>query len=246
MGDNLRDHIAVVTGASSGIGRAIALALASRGAGLCLVGRRKDRLTAIADEVARHGVSVATYPTDLALDEDIEATTDAIRRDFAGLDIVVHSAGVFSRGIVGTVSREDLDAQYRLNFRAPYVLTAQLLPLIRPNRGQVVFVNSTAGRSVAGGVAAYGAMKHALRALADALREEVNPRGIRVLSVFVGRTATPMQMEVHRLEGRAYRPERLLQPEDVASVAVHALSLPRTAEVTDITIRPLTKLDNPS
>jgi NADP-dependent 3-hydroxy acid dehydrogenase YdfG len=246
MDDRLQGHVAVLTGASSGIGRAIALALAARGAALCLVGRNSGRLTAVADEAARHAASVATYATDLTSDEDIEALVGGLRRDVGGVDIIVHSAGVFTRGVVGAAPREDLDTQYRMNFRAPYVLTGQLLPLLRPSRGQIVFVNSTAGRSVTAGVAAYGAMKHALRALADALREEVNPRGIRVLSVFVGRTATPMQMEVHRLESRTYRPERLLQPGDVASMVVHALSLPRAAEVTDITIRPLAKLENPS
>jgi NAD(P)-dependent dehydrogenase (short-subunit alcohol dehydrogenase family) len=148
---------------------------------------------------------------------------------------------VFARGRIGEAPLEELDAQYRTNLRAPYALTAGLLNLMPPGRGQIVFVNSTAGRAVTAGVAAYGSMKHALRAVADALREEVNPRGIRVLSVFIGRTATPMQMEVHRLEGRAYRPEGLLQPEDVASMVVHALALPRTAEVTEITMRPLAK-----
>jgi len=246
MSESLRGDIALVTGASSGIGRAIALALAARGAALCLVGRREERMAAVADEASRQAASVATYPGDLTSDADIDALVGGIRRDFGGIDIVVHSAGVFSRGMIGAAPREDLDAQYRMNLRAPYVLTAQLLPVFRPNRGQVVFVNSTAGRSAAGGVGAYSAMKHALRGVADALRDEVNARGIRVLSVFVGRTATPMQMEVHRLEGRPYRPERLLQPDDIASIVVHALAMPRTAEVTEITIRPLAKLDAPS
>jgi len=71
----------------------------------------------------------------------------------------------------------------------------------------------------------------------------VNQGGIRVFSLFIGRTATPMQAEVHRLEGRRYRPARLMQPDDVASMVVHALSMPRTAEVTDIIMRPLAKLE---
>lgn len=72
-------------------------------------------------------------------------------------------------------------------------------------------------------------------------RGEVSPYGIRVLTVYLGRTATPMQEDLNRMEGRPYRPEKLIQPEDVASIVVHALSLPRTAEVTAIHIRPAIK-----
>jgi NADP-dependent 3-hydroxy acid dehydrogenase YdfG len=85
----------------------------------------------------------------------------------------------------------------------------------------------------------YAASKHALRALADGLRDEVNKKGVRVITVFPGRTATPMQEAVHRYEGRPYDAERFLQPEDVAAAAVNALALPRTAEVTDLHIRPM-------
>ena len=90
-------------------------------------------------------------------------------------------------------------------------------------------------------MAQYAATKHALRALADALREEVNERGVRVLSVFLGRTASRMQQAVHQHEKRPYNPGRLLQPSDVASMVLAALRLPRTAEVTDLHIRPMLK-----
>jgi NADP-dependent 3-hydroxy acid dehydrogenase YdfG len=241
MSEALKDHVAVVTGASSGIGRAIALALASRGARVCLVGRRADRLADVAQQVSGQVTRVAKYVADLTSDQHIEALVEDLRKDHGGIDILIHSAGVFVRGPISESPLRDLDEQYRTNLRAPYALLAHLLPFFRPGRGQVVFVNSTAGRTATGGVAAYGSMKHALRAVADALRFEVNARGIRVLSVFVGRSATPMQQEVHRLEGKAYNPERLLQPEDVASMIVHALAMPRTVEVTEMTIRPLAK-----
>jgi NADP-dependent 3-hydroxy acid dehydrogenase YdfG len=104
-----------------------------------------------------------------------------------------------------------------------------------------VFLNSSAGLMAHTNVGQYTATKHALKAIADCLREEVNGDRIRVLSVFPGRTATPLQRRLHVVEGREYRPERLLQPEDVASVVVSALCLPRTAEVTDINIRSMSK-----
>ena len=137
---------------------------------------------------------------------------------------------------------EDFDSQYATNVRAPYLLTQRLLPALMKARGQIVFINSSVGIAVRRAeVGQYAATKHALRAIADSLREEVNPKGIRVLTMYLGRTATPMQQALFQQERREYHPESLLQPEDVASVVVHTLMLPRTAEVTDISIRPMTK-----
>jgi NADP-dependent 3-hydroxy acid dehydrogenase YdfG len=102
-------------------------------------------------------------------------------------------------------------------------------------------MNSSVGVQARRGVGQYAATKHALRAVADSLREEINDRGVRVLSVFLGRTASRMQEAIHQKEGRPYRPETLLQPSDVASMVIAALTLPRTAEVTDIHIRPMSK-----
>jgi NADP-dependent 3-hydroxy acid dehydrogenase YdfG len=134
-----------------------------------------------------------------------------------------------------------LDAQLGVNLRAPYLLTQLLLPALVAAAGDVVFVNSSAGRAARGGVAAYAASKHALRALADGLRDEVNARGVRVLSVYPGRTATAGQAAIFAEEGRAYTPDLLLQPDDVAAAVAGALALPRTAEVTEIMIRPMRK-----
>jgi NADP-dependent 3-hydroxy acid dehydrogenase YdfG len=111
----------------------------------------------------------------------------------------------------------------------------------------VVFVNSSAGVHAAAGIAQYAATKHALRALADSLRCEVNVDGVRVLTVYPGQTASPMQEELHRqrqlhaAETRPYRAGELLQPADVAAVVVNALGMPRTAEVTEVHVRPTVK-----
>ena len=159
------------------------------------------------------------------------------------IDLLVHSAGVISLGELQSASIKGLDWQYRINVRAPYALTQALLPTLKARRGQIVFINSSAGLSARAEVGQYAATKHALKAMADSLREEVNPEGLRVLSVFLGRVATPMQLTVHEWEGKHYKPDRLLQPEDVASIVLCSLSLPKTAEVTDLSIRPLRKPD---
>jgi len=235
------DRIAVVTGASSGIGRAISLGLAAQGATVCLVGRRLDALEEVAKTAKETSPRVLVHQADLTLDEDMQGLVMRLKDEAGHVDILVHSAGVISLGQVETSSAKDFDWQYAINVRAPYVLTQALLPMIRSCRGQIVFINSTAGRIAGPGVSQYAATKHALKALADSLRGEVNADGIRVLSVFVGRTATPMQAAVHEIEGRPYTPETLMQPQDVAAVAINALCLPRTAEVTDVYIRPLAK-----
>ncbi|MFE1748806.1 SDR family oxidoreductase [Coleofasciculus sp. H7-2] len=236
----LKDQIAVVTGASSGIGKAIALGLAEQGVTLCLVGRNLEALETVA-ETATTASKVLLYQVDLTLDEDIEQLKTRLEQDVGNVDLLVHSAGVITLGDMKTASLEDFDWQYRVNVRAPYALTQALLPAIALRQGQIAFINSTVGLNARGGVGQYAATKHALKAIADSLREEVNADGVRVLSIYPGRTASPMQASVQEIEGKTYHPERLLQPEDVAAVVLNALSLPRTAEVTDINIRPLKK-----
>jgi len=237
--DCLAGHVAVVTGGSSGIGRAIALGLSRQGAQVCVVGRNPVTL---AETVAAAGQfsHIRGFQIDLTAEENLQPLLTHLKGEAGRLDILVHSAGLLRHDPMERARVEDLDIQYNVNVRAPYVLTQHLLPLLIAARGQIVFINSslalTAKRPEVG---QYSATKHALKAVADSLREEVNGRGIRVLTVCLGRTATPMQEVLHRQEGKNYRPEMLLQPDDIASVVVQALTLPSTAEITDISMRPM-------
>lgn len=243
-----KNRRAVITGASSGIGRAIALELAREGAALCLIGRSLSALESVAEQARRNSVTYNESPTidvtcfvaDLSRDEDISHLVSNLITGFR-IDILIHSAGANSQGLVEASPVDDLDYQYRINVRAPYVLTQALLPSLRASQGEIVFLNSTMGRTTKGGAGQYAATKHALKAFAEALRDEVNPQGIRILDIFLGRTASPMQAAIHETEGRTYRPDRLIQPSDVASVILSALSLPRSAEVTEISMRPFIK-----
>jgi NADP-dependent 3-hydroxy acid dehydrogenase YdfG len=238
----LENQIAVVTGASSGIGKAIALGLAAQGASLCLVGRKLETLQSVADAAKGKASQHHCYQADLALDREVDELIANIHRDFQSIDILVHSAGAICWGPMETTTAGQLDVHYKTNLRAPYVLTQGLLPALKARQGQVVFVNSTAGLAAKANIGQYAASKHALRAVADSLREEVNTAGVRVLSLFLGRTASPMQAAIHATEGKTYRPESLMQPEDVAAVAIHALTLPRSVEVTEIAMRSLLKV----
>jgi NAD(P)-dependent dehydrogenase (short-subunit alcohol dehydrogenase family) len=234
---SLDGRIALVTGASSGIGRAIAIALSREGARVCGVARNPAALAETVAAAQKYS-RVTGFQTDLTSEEELKTLVVGME-EIGRLDIIVHCAGIMHQGLMEHAPIQDLDIQYSTNVRAPYLLTQRLLPLLTAACGQIVFVNSSVGLAAKrADLGQYAATKHALKALAESLREEVNPKGVRVLSVFLGRTATPMQEAVFRAEGIAYCPERLLQPEDVASVVVHALMLPQTAEVTDISLRP--------
>jgi NAD(P)-dependent dehydrogenase (short-subunit alcohol dehydrogenase family) len=237
-GRPLENRVALVTGASSGIGRAIALGLAAHGATVLAVGRDLQRLNDTVLEAESVDARVEARACDVTDEAAVRALGADLLTSLGALDVLVHAAGTIEFGEVGVAPVEQLDRMVAINLRGPYLLTQVLLPLLGNCRGHIVFINSSAGLRPSGGVAAYGATKHALRGLADALRDEVNPLGIRVTSVYPGRTRTPMQTAVSRWEGRIDPPAGLLEPADVATIVVALVSLPHGAEVTDIHIRP--------
>jgi NAD(P)-dependent dehydrogenase (short-subunit alcohol dehydrogenase family) len=237
----LSGQVAVVTGAGSGIGRAIALALAREQATVALLGRTAGKLAAVAREASVDADRMICLPVDLDVDEAVQTVARTVALHCGRVDILVHCAAVFGMGRLEDTPPAEFDRLYRTNTRAPLVLTQALLPLLRQAQGQVVFVNSSAGLTAGAAWGAYSASKAALKMVADSLRAEVNAEGVRVLSVYPGRTAGPMQASVHQLEGKPYVADRLIQPEDIAAVVLNALRLPRTAEVTDLNIRPMAK-----
>lgn len=228
-----QDGHAVVTGASSGIGFAIAMALIGEGMHVLLVGRDESRLAQVMAAAEGHA---STVVADLTSPDGIDRVAAA---SGPRLDVLVHSAGIFAAGHIGSMSAEQWSALNNVNVRAPLQLTSACLPQLRAASGQVVFVNSSAGWHVRPAMAGYAAAKHALRVAVDALRQELNPDGIRVLSIFPGRTDTPMQRAILATEGRTAPPGTLMRAEDIAIMVLAALKLPRTAEVTDILMRPM-------
>jgi NADP-dependent 3-hydroxy acid dehydrogenase YdfG len=236
----LGGRVCVVTGASSGIGRAIVVALAAAGATVWAVARRIDELRETAALACGAG-RIEVYSADLSVDAHVGSLASDLGRSAAGVDVLVHSAGAYLRDPVRAAPIADLDEQYRINLRTPYLLTQALLPALRARAGQIVFINSTVVFSAAESVSQFAATQHALRSFADSLRQEVNSDGIRVASVYPGRTATDRQARIHALEGKPYAPERLLQPGDVADVVLKILTVPATVEITDVRVRPALK-----
>jgi len=237
--DHFRGMSAIVTGASRGIGRAIATRLCALGARVLFVARSADETAVAVCEADTNASALACDITNEHAPREILST--ALKR-FGRLDILVHAAGAITQETLAAANLATLDEMYRVNVRAPAALTQAALPSLCKSGGQVLFVNSSIIR--AGNVAGrggYAATKHALKAIADALRDEINLAGVRVLSIMPGTTATPAQERLHALAGKRYAPERLLQSADIAQAACDALAMPRTAEMTDVFVRPMLK-----
>ena len=229
--------VIMITGASSGIGAATSRLLAGPGRTLHLQGRDESRLATLAAEVEAAGAKAVLHRLDLADHAAVDAEAARLANDLPRLDGLIHSAGVVTLSPVESADIVDLDQQYAINLRAPFALTAALTPALVTAGGQVVFVNSGAGQRASPGWGQYASTKFGLRAIADAYRAEVADRGVRVTTIYPGRTATPMQAEVHRQEGRPYDPSAFATPEDVASSVVHVLDMPRSATVPEISVR---------
>ncbi|TWG05831.1 short-subunit dehydrogenase [Streptomyces brevispora] len=223
----------LITGAGSGIGAAVARRLLERGDDLLLLARDAGR----AKELA------ALYPGARTIVGDL-SNPDRLSWAFAQqpmperLDSLLHIAGVVELGRVGELTPKAWHVQLNANLVAPAELTRLFLPQLRVAQGHVLFVNSGAGLAAHAAWSAYAASKHGLKALADSLRHEEHGNGVRVTSVYPGRTASPMQAKVHQQEGKEYDAERWIDPESVATTILMAIDLPRDAEVNDLTVRP--------
>ncbi|WNI22312.1 SDR family oxidoreductase [Streptomyces sp. ITFR-16] len=223
----------LITGAGSGIGAAVARRLTERGDDLVLLARDAGR----AKELA------ALHPGSRTIVGDL-SNPDRLSWAFAQqpmperLDSLLHIAGVVELGRVGELTPKAWHFQLNANLVAPAELTRLVLPQLRVAQGHVLFVNSGAGLAAHAEWSAYAASKHGLKALADSLRHEEHGNGVRVTSVYPGRTASAMQAKVHQQEGKEYDPARWIDPESVATTIVMALDLPRDAEVNDLTVRP--------
>jgi NAD(P)-dependent dehydrogenase (short-subunit alcohol dehydrogenase family) len=233
---------ALVTGAGSGIGRAVAIALAARHMRVILAGRRVAPLEETAEAVLAIGGTALVHAFDLDDDGACAALAQTTLATSRGeLSVLVHSAARYAVAGIEETPCAEFEAIMRTNVHAPFMLTRMLLAALRAARGDLVFINSSVTQNPAAGVTAYAASKAALKALADCLRQEVNKDGVRVLSVFPGRTATPMQARIYHHEGREYVPDQLLQPEDVAGAIAASVCLSSSAELTDLHIRPARK-----
>jgi NADP-dependent 3-hydroxy acid dehydrogenase YdfG len=231
----LSGAVAMVTGASGDIGRAIAFDLLRADAEVFMLGRSMERLVQPRPPANVQGK--CRYVTADLTDSRAVGRIGAEMSTRGRLDILVLSSGIYER----SQEPEIFARQVGANLLGPYALLRQLLPLLIEAKGQIVFINSTQGLKAAAGIGQFAATQHAMKAVADSLRDEVNAADVRVTSIFLGRTATERQRAIFATEGRPYPAECLIQPADVAELILFLLRLPRTSEVTDIVLRPMQK-----
>ncbi|MTD58681.1 SDR family oxidoreductase [Amycolatopsis pithecellobii] len=221
--------LALVTGASRGIGAAVAQALAPTHRVL-LGGRDTDALAKRAAELP----DARSWPVELTDPHALASAVAGIDR----LDVLVHSAGVCELGTVEASDTESWRLNYEVNVLAVVELTRLLLPALRAAGGHVVVINSGSGWNARAGWGGYAASKFAARAFADTLRQEEEPNGLRVTSIYPGRTATEMQQAIATVEGFEYDADRYLRPESVAEAVLAAVTATSDAHPTDVTLRP--------
>ena len=228
---SLKGALALVTGATGDIGRAIGLSLLAAGAETLLHGRDPVRTAKLGEESGAEAIA-----GDLTTPAAVQMLWTRVAQR-GRLDVLTLGSGIYER----SVDPEALRRQFEANVAGPHALLQALLPFLMEAKGQVVFLNSSKGLNSSAEDGPYAATQHAMRAIADGLREEVNAKGVRVLSIFLGRTASERQRAIFALEGRPYPAERLIQPGDVAHVVLSMLALPRTAEATQLMLRPMEK-----
>lgn len=227
----------VLTGGTGAIGRAIALRLLRHSTSMVLLGRPTSARTSTRDLLVRAGARVdevdvdLSDPTSAALAGDVLAAGEPIRA-------FVHAAGHNVDGDVVDVTPAQVELAWTVVVRSAYVLSRACIGSVAAGRGSFVYLNSTRIDQSVGGHTAYAMAKASLRVFANGLRDEVSPLGVRVTTLLLGSTASDFQRHRSESLGHDYHPANLLQPEDVAEVVALAIELPRTAEITEMTLRP--------
>jgi NADP-dependent 3-hydroxy acid dehydrogenase YdfG len=217
---------ALITGASRGIGAAIADALAPTHT-LILAGRPSPALQATADRLG-----ATALPLDVSDTDSIPAATAAIGE----LDVLVHNAGVSLPGRIAESTVEQWRTTFDVNVVGAVAVTLSLLPALRRGEGQVVFINSGAGRTASQNMASYSASKFAQRAFADSLR--LSEPTLRVTTVYPGRTDTDMQRELVSFEGGDYDAGKFLRADTVAAAVAQAINTPADGHLHEVILRP--------
>ena len=234
MAGRLDGKVAIVTGASRGIGRAISVALGAEGARVVLAGRDRKKLGETAEQVVEAGGTTECVVTELALEKSIQSLVATTVAEFGRLDILVNNAGITHSAALEATRTEDLDHCWAINARAPFILCREALPLLKQaERGAIVNISSVVGVKGYPLQSAYTASKHALRGMSLALAEELRGTNVRVHVICPGGVDTEM---VSRVRPDINKDE-LIGPEEVAELVVYLVTHQGKGVVDELHIR---------
>jgi len=236
----LSGQVALITGASRGIGKGLARACRGAGMRVVLSARGAKELEALARELDPEGGAVLTVPGDVADRAYCERLVAEAEKSFGGIDVLINNAGLAIAGKIVETRPEDVETMVRVNFLGAYYCTRFTLPgMILRGRGHVVLMDSVAGIKYSPGGSIYSATKFALRALGEALRNEVQAHNIKVTVIYPGVTLTTYFDPANPQAIPAPMPlESMLTPEDVASATLSVLGLPDRVSINTVVLRP--------
>jgi len=244
----LDGKVAAITGASSGIGEATALALAAEGASVALAARREDRIDALAERIGGEGGRALAVATDVTDEEQANAFVSRAAEELGGLDILVNNAGVMLLGPVAGAPTDEWRRMIEVNLLGLLYSTHAALPIMgAAGSGDIVNVASVAGRTANLGSGVYNMTKWGVVGFSEALRQECSRAGVRVTAIEPGWVDTELQghnehpMVVAAMEKAIERVEKVLEPEDVARTITFAVTQPPHVSINEVLIRPTTQ-----
>jgi NADP-dependent 3-hydroxy acid dehydrogenase YdfG len=242
--ERLDDRVALVTGASSGIGEATAEALAAEGASLALAARREDELTDLADRLASEGVETLVVPTDVTDEEQVESMIETTTEELGRLDIIINNAGVMLLEPVIEADRANFRQMVEVNLLGLMNATHAALPIMEDQgTGHIVNISSVAGRQASANGSGYNATKFGVNGFTEALRQEVNNDGIRTTLIEPGIVDTELQDHIPDDDAQQSVEEWVeemapLTGEDIARSIRYAVTQPQHVSVNELLIRP--------
>lgn len=243
----IQGQVVIVTGASSGIGYATALAIAKAGAKVVAGARRKDRLEKLQKEIEKTGGECITVACDVTKRSDCENLVDAAIKKWNKVDILINNAGLMPLSFVKNLKIDEWDRMVDVNIKGVLYCTAAVIPhLIKQKSGHIVNISSIAGRVVFPAGSVYCATKYAVRAFSEGLRQELSTRNnIRVTTIEPGVVATELTDTITDKSLEAFvnsvKDMQALKAEDIANSILFAVESPPHMNVNEITIRPTTQ-----
>jgi NADP-dependent 3-hydroxy acid dehydrogenase YdfG len=244
MTQKLIGKVAFVTGASSGIGEATAVALAEEGAHLAVLARRTDRLEQVVKRIKDAGGEAVPFIADVTNEGQLRAAIRQAKENFGRIDILVNNAGVMLLHQIEGVDSGEWRQMLELNVLAVMLACQEVLPIMQAQgRGHIVNISSVAGRQVKAGYSGYNASKWALGAFSESLRQEVTRQHIRVTVIEPGMVATELREhitdpQVRKAQQEAEHSITPLRGEDIAAAIVFALTQPEHVSINEMLIRP--------